>query len=706
MAFAAVGSFCDANSTSAGTTFVITPTATLNAGNLGVLSIGSDNINLSAAPDTYGPELSEIASVVDSVGNLWRKAVEVGQFGGAGGQITGSFWYCIPTTNLTTSDTITVTYLASVTSKAATGHEFTFGAGPISIEAYTHEISIASDFESLTLSSLPSREYLLLRLGAKENNSTAYTPSTNYTAFTHTNATANTGTAGTSAIARGEYRIATLTTDTTNPDSGVTNGATASAYIAIYEGDPYPVRCVGSSMPQGSTVGIDIIWPSGHQEFDIGVIVVETAGGEAPATPTGFSVAFDSPKDDGQGGAAGTRLSIFWRRATGSAMANVNFPDAGNHVIAGMVLIRGAMQVGDPFDVTAGNVQATADTSIEIPGDTTTVANTLVIAVVTIPTDAGTKEVTAFTNADLTHLREISYVQTSGANGGGFALAVGRKATAGAYGTTTATLVTSATQARWSGAIKPHAEIPGGHFLGTGGTGSRATTPDHASLDITGDIDLRFCAFFYDPAGHFKMVITKGDVTDDVTAAFYFGKGGSQPGDEYKLIFDWRPASQTETFIASNTGLVVSVPRWYRFTLDVDNGSSQKVGTFYYSDEAIDTDPATVTWTQYSQHTVGGVTNIQSSNDDLWLGDDFNEAGEEFDGRLYYAEVRNGIAGTIVANPDFRTDCQQDTSTQLTDDQGRVWTVNSPATWVSPLACPSVSSFIGLIIGSPPYVAP
>jgi hypothetical protein len=46
-------------------------------------------------------------------------------------------------------------------------------------------------------------------------------------------------------------------------------------------------------------------------------------------------------------------------------------------------------------------------------------------------------------------------------------------------------------------------------------------------------------------------------------------------------------------------------------------------------------------------------------------------------GRVHYAEVRNGIDGTVVASPDFNAQDVGDTS--FNDGTGKTWTINPPA---------------------------
>jgi hypothetical protein len=122
-----------------------------------------------------------------------------------------------------------------------------------------------------------------------------------------------------------------------------------------------------------------------------------------------------------------------------------------------IMAIRGAAASGNPWDVTAGGVEATADTSGSIAGATTTVANTLVVTAIAtaLPDSSGSTNFSAWTNSNLTSLTERIDNTTSQGNGGGLGIATGGKATAGAYGNTAVTCASSSYKAMMSIAIKP-----------------------------------------------------------------------------------------------------------------------------------------------------------------------------------------------------------------------------------------------------------
>lgn len=192
-------------------------------------------------------------------------------------------------------------------------------------------------------------------------------------------------------------------------------------------------------------------WPT-HQIGDIALLIVETDNQAVTlsSNASNFVEVSSSPQ-----GVAGTRLTVFWTRATSASMTNPTVADSGNHQIAQIITFRGVLATGNPWDVITGNTTSTSSTSFTIPGATTTADNTLVVTIVSNGNDTTTAQASGWTNSNLTSLTERTNVNTTSGNGGGFSVATGIKTTAGNYGNTTGTLLNSSTQARMSLALKP-----------------------------------------------------------------------------------------------------------------------------------------------------------------------------------------------------------------------------------------------------------
>ena len=200
--------------------------------------------------------------------------------------------------------------------------------------------------------------------------------------------------------------------------------------------------------------------PAGLQTNDILLLFLETANQAISISNQNggtWTQVTNSPQGTGTaGGSSATRLTVFWSRYNGTQGAPTT-SDSGNHQLGRMIAIRGATTSGDPWDVTAGGVESTSDTSGSIPGATTTVANTLVVAAIatSLPDSNGTADFSAWTNANLSSLTERTDNTVTAGNGGGLGIATGGKATAGAYGSTAVTCASSATKGMMSIALKP-----------------------------------------------------------------------------------------------------------------------------------------------------------------------------------------------------------------------------------------------------------
>jgi hypothetical protein len=219
-------------------------------------------------------------------------------------------------------------------------------------------------------------------------------------------------------------------------------------------------------------------------------------------------------------------------------------------------------------------------------------------------------------------------------------------------------------------------------LLGGAGTNT-ASTPDHADFAITGDIDVRIliAANDWTPASvGGELVMSQTDGATQKAWWFYLNQ------DTGTLVFNWSENGSANKTAQSTVAPTVSdgSPLWVRATLDVDNGASGRDVKFYTSAEPISTAPASVTWTQLGTTvTTATVTSIFNSNASVTFGG-LVGLFNGLTGKVYYAEVRNGIAGTVVTDPDFRDADQQNSATQLTDDFSKVWTVNGTATWPLP----------------------
>ena len=196
-----------------------------------------------------------------------------------------------------------------------------------------------------------------------------------------------------------------------------------------------------------------------------------------------------------------------------------------------------------------------------------------------------------------------------------------------------------------------------------GSGGASASTPDDASFAVT-DLDVRVKVAMDDwtPGGFGQFIVGHWPNVAGNNAWVLSMDTAGQP------VLTWTTdgtTSITRTCSAA-TGFIDGSVHWLRCTLDVDNGAAGHTVVFYVSEDA-------VTWTQLgSTSTTAGVTSIFNSTGPLAVGDILSLAG-----LVAQVEVRNGIGGTIVTNPDFSA--QRPGTTIFKDRTGKTWTVNGAA---------------------------
>jgi hypothetical protein len=219
--------------------------------------------------------------------------------------------------------------------------------------------------------------------------------------------------------------------------------------------DPHPVFSRFGVL-QSATTTITVPWPA-HQIGDIGLLIIETANGAVTLpTPAGFVEVPDSPQGTGTiDTTTATRVTCFWCRATSAAMASPVTDDPGNHVIGQILTFRRCVTSDNPWNVTAGGVDAAGSRTIAVPGDTTTLAKCLAVLIATNVTDLSVGQTNSWNNADLADFIFATHSQATSGNGGGFGVACGYREPSGAFGTTDGRLAGSSVQGFLTIALKP-----------------------------------------------------------------------------------------------------------------------------------------------------------------------------------------------------------------------------------------------------------
>lgn len=207
------------------------------------------------------------------------------------------------------------------------------------------------------------------------------------------------------------------------------------------------------------------------------------------------------------------------------------------------------------------------------------------------------------------------------------------------------------------------------HLRLPGVAGNYASTPDTAAVSITGDIDLRGRVQCDDwtLAARNQTVIAKRNGAAQNSYVLRMSSTGL-------LTLVWS-ANGTAELTADST-LAVAVTdgqiKWVRGTLTVNNGAAGRDIKFYTSDDG-------AVWTQLGATvTQAGVTSIFDSTAIVEIGSSVTGGGEWLGGRVYYAEIRNGIGGTVVAAFDPSRGTRGAGS--LVALTGETWTINTSGT--------------------------
>jgi hypothetical protein len=169
------------------------------------------------------------------------------------------------------------------------------------------------------------------------------------------------------------------------------------------------------------------------------------------------------------------------------------------------------------------------------------------------------------------------------------------------------------------------------------------SAPDSTALSITGDVDLRIDATLPSWRAGQGLLGKFLETGNQRSYALYLTAQGT-------LRIYWSTDGVTGTYIESAAVVPIATGRLsVRATLDVDNGASGKTATFYVS-----TGGVTGTWTQLgAAQVVSGTTSIFNSTSPAYVGSTSSLAAGIVGGRVHAAQIRSGIGGTVVANPDL-----------------------------------------------------
>ena len=269
MAITSITARGSAVSNANGTTLSVSPSANIVVGKVLLVASASDNNQTTDGQSSFH-------TVSDSKGNTWIKITEYTETDGAADDgVSVSLWLSLITTQINTTDTVTLTLGASKTDKIITLSEATIASGK---RLVLEQVGIGQGTVSASVSSLPSREYLLFANFGAEGEDNAKTPSTNYTEL-YDLISSTQGVLDVNIAIHVQYRVATLTSDTASIADWTFTNAMATL-SALYESDPISAASALGTLT--ATGFVPTVTASNNQTATAGLGQV-TANGFAPS---------------------------------------------------------------------------------------------------------------------------------------------------------------------------------------------------------------------------------------------------------------------------------------------------------------------------------------------------------------------------------------------------------------------------------------
>jgi hypothetical protein len=197
------------------------------------------------------------------------------------------------------------------------------------------------------------------------------------------------------------------------------------------------------------------------------------------------------------------------------------------------------------------------------------------------------------------------------------------------------------------------------HYLSLPGTsGSYASTPDSSAVSVAGDIDIRVKAAAADWAGTGNIIVKRNSAD---CFQLFIASGVIQ---FYTSSSPW-PTASLPAWAASLT-------KWVRVTRVASSGLT----SFYWSDDG-------AAWNLLGS-SIDSVTGpLNDTADAVELGAGIGGTNSPLTGKIYSAEIRNGIDGTVVAAFDAE-DGENGDASIVSSRTGETWTINGSASLVAP----------------------
>lgn len=202
-----------------------------------------------------------------------------------------------------------------------------------------------------------------------------------------------------------------------------------------------------------------------------------------------------------------------------------------------------------------------------------------------------------------------------------------------------------------------------------GTSGAYVSSPHVADFGITGAIDLRWEGYLSDwtPASNVTLASKWTGAPD---------RAWLMQVRSASMAFVWSADGSAQTTVNSSAAVPFADGSWgaLRVTFNPNDGANRVV-TFY-------TGPGIGgPWTQLGTTQTGTVTTLNNATaTPVQIMGHSNGASDLAAARVSQFEMRSGIGGTVVANPDFTA--QTVGATSFVDSSGKTWTLNGAASFV------------------------
>jgi len=189
-------------------------------------------------------------------------------------------------------------------------------------------------------------------------------------------------------------------------------------------------------------------------------------------------------------------------------------------------------------------------------------------------------------------------------------------------------------------------------------SGNYCTTPNAASNQITGDIEMMVKLEFNNISA-FQDFISKSDASN----GYSFGITNTR---FLNLLIGTTPSGS----VSINSTVAVITPLSTLVYLKVTRVASSGVVTFFTSSDGI-------TYTQLGATVTSTTGNIRLGSQTLEIGQNVSGTNNRFIGKLYRATISNSIGGTPVVDFNPATYSASTSQTAWTSATGEIWTINT-----------------------------